>query len=93
MNLHDRRRLLVRINDLQGEVVPLEQAEDYARRFVPVDAVLVDGPDRNARMGSVDVVFWHESFEDVPQNALVPAKAVNWDFDWCPSHVKGEGGV
>ena len=67
----------------EQEGVRLEDAEGFALRHVPAGSVLHEAPKRNVSFGATDVVFAHESFEPMGDNAM-PVKAVTWDENCGP---------
>lgn len=51
---------------------------------LPADAVLVGSGYENEGAGSFVLVFEHESFEALPQNAAIPSADVAWRVTTCP---------
>lgn len=76
-----RRFLMVRINDNYGQPVPNDKANDTALRLagIPADAALIDGPVRNVERQSIDLVFSHPSFVQVPHGERMPVVEVTGD--------------
>ena len=65
-----RRRL--RIYSISGDaLVNLFKSGTFSCPELPSDAI-VDGVQANWANKSIDVCFWHESFNSVPKGELIP---------------------